>query len=255
MLRDELDILECRLTELQDEDVTHVLVEATVNHRGHPKPLAYADNRSRFAPWEDRIVHVAVTDLEGGGPWEREQAQRELARRGLVDAGPDDVIINSDADEILTPNAIRLARDLDGGGYRLLLRHFIFACDWEITGGETWDKPVMARYRDITGFTRFRRSNTYPQAPGEYGPMGWHLSFFGGPEQVRVKMDGCCHDDMLSPFAAYLDEGRCWERGEFPFHPYQATPVEPDGTWPRYVREGRAPASWFRPRQNTSSPT
>jgi hypothetical protein len=32
MFRDELDVLECRLTELEDCDVTHMLVESTPDH-------------------------------------------------------------------------------------------------------------------------------------------------------------------------------------------------------------------------------
>ena len=249
MLRDELDILECRLTELEDEDVTHVLVEATVDHRGQPKPLAYAENRDRFARWKDRIIHVEVHDLEGSGDWGWEENQRELTRRGLADAAPDDVIINSDVDEILTSNAIRAAEQVgDGPGWRLLLRHFIYACDWEIHDGEVWDKPVMARYSGITSFTALRRRDRPPPAPPGLGPMGWHFSFFGGPAQVTAKVGSNCHPDSRDQFRQYAAEGRAWEMGQFPFHPFQATPVRVDETWPRYVREGRAPATWFRPR-------
>ena len=45
MFRDELDMLECRLRELEDVVYRHVLVEAPVTHRGDPKPLYYAENR------------------------------------------------------------------------------------------------------------------------------------------------------------------------------------------------------------------
>ena len=248
MFRDELDILECRLTELEDEDVTHVLVEATVDHRGQPKPLAYAENQDRFARWADKIIHVAVDDLDGSGDWGWEEAQREMVRRGLTDAAPDDIIINSDVDEILTPNAIRAAEQVeDGPGWRLLLRHFIYTCDWEIINGEVWDKPAMARYEDIPNFTWLRRMGRPPRAPAEFGPMGWHLSFFGGPAQVVAKVESNCHPDNRDQFKQMAGDGS-WERGEFAFYPWTAVPVEPDESWPRWIREGRAPACWFRPR-------
>ena len=167
MFRDELDVLECRLTELQDEDVTHVLVEATLNHQGRPKPLHYQENRDRFARWNDRIIHVTVDDLDPGdtGAWGRENAQREATRRGLADADPGDVIIHSDCDEILAPHAIRAAREMTGEGLKFRLRHFIFACDWEIIGGELWDKPAATRLGDITSFTDLRRTQQLPRPP------------------------------------------------------------------------------------------
>jgi hypothetical protein len=257
MLADELDILECRLTELEDLDVTHVLVEATLNHQGQPKPLYYGDNKARFERWRERIVHVVVKDLDPHDDtiWGRENAQREFTWQGLRDAEPDDVIIHSDADEILSAPTVNLAETIgmQGGGMRYWLRHLIFACDWEIQGGEVWDKPVSAPLKSITSFTGLRRSNTFMTASGGMGPdvrggMGWHLSFFGGPESVRRKLQRDCHPEMRDRMMKYLDDGLCYEKGLFPFDIRHAVPVEPDETWPRYIREGRAPAVWFRPR-------
>src|ERR1051326_9357013 len=59
MFNDELDILECRLYELQDiPNLTHVIVEANVTHQDNPKDSVFLDHRERFAPWKDRIAHV-----------------------------------------------------------------------------------------------------------------------------------------------------------------------------------------------------
>ena len=247
MLNDELDVLECRLTELQDEDVTHVLVEATLNHQGRPKPLHYQENRDRFARWNDRIIHVTVDDLDPGdtGAWGRENAQREATCRGLADADPGDVIIHSDCDEILAPHAIRAAREMTGPGLKFRLRHFIFACDWEIIGGELWDKPAATRLGNVTSFTDLRRNNNFPALPGD---AGWHLSFFGGPDGIRRKMQADCHPEVRAAVIRYADDGLSWEKGLFPFDIGHAEPVDPDETWPRFIREGRAPAVWFRPR-------
>jgi Glycosyltransferase family 17 len=247
MFHSELDILEARLTELEDLDVTHVLVEATVNHsRGDPKPLYYADNKSRFDRWNDRIVHVIADDLPSGPDyWAREHAQRERAWKGLADAGPDDVIIHSDCDELLSENAIRLAQNLgDAEGYHLPMREFIYAVDWEIPGIRV---AAMTRLRDLGGFMALR-TRPLPDPPAEAGPMGWHLSSFGGPEGIEAKLERHCHPELEASCRAYLAEGRMWEKGEFPFREGKATPVEVDETWPRYVTSGRAPRVWFRPR-------
>lgn len=248
MFADELDVLECRLTELENADVTHVLAEAAADHHGNSKPLYFADNKSRFSKWQNRIIHIIVHDFGSvppDDPWSREQAHREFCRLGLQNADPDDIVIHSDADEILTEKAVSAVRNMAEEGLRLRLRHFIFACDWEIIGGEIWDKPVATRLRNIDSFTWLRRMNHFPAAEGD---MGWHLSFFGGPGAIRKKLSRDCHPEMRERTLQYVNEGRCYEKGEFPFDIKQAAPVDVNETWPRYICEGRAPASWFRPR-------
>jgi hypothetical protein len=47
MSRDELDILECRLTQLEDCDVTHVLVEATPDYMASASGSNSASARPR----------------------------------------------------------------------------------------------------------------------------------------------------------------------------------------------------------------
>lgn len=100
---DELDLLEARLTELDDVVDRHVLVEAPVTFQGDPKPLHYLENSGRFAPWKDKIIHV-VADLGGcGDHWDREHASRAAVTQGLGDLADDDIFLLSDVDEIPFP--------------------------------------------------------------------------------------------------------------------------------------------------------
>ena len=62
----ELDLLELRLNELDSVVDRFVIVEATRTHKGDLKPMYYAENKPRFAQWEDKIVHVPVGDLPTG---------------------------------------------------------------------------------------------------------------------------------------------------------------------------------------------
>jgi glycosyl transferase family 17 len=246
MFHSELDILEARLTEVEELDIIHVLVEATVSHKGGPKPLYYADNKSRFDKWNHKIIHVIADDLPGGpNPWEREHAQRDRARKGLKDAEPDDVIIHSDCDELYTENAVRLARNLDAEGYHLRMREFIYAIDWEVNS--TIRVAVMTRLRNFSGQSFISvRNRDFPDTPPEAGPMGWHLSSFGGNEGILAKLERHCHTELEGPVMDYM--GRMYEKGEFPFGMGRAEPVEINETWPKYVTRGLAPAIWYRPR-------
>ena len=128
MFRDELDMLEVRLTEMQDADVTHVVTEAPVSHRGDPKPLHYAENAERFAPWKDRIVHVVAGDLDRPmDPWPREHAQRNAAMRALQErARPADMVLICDVDEFVPLDAPAYWPAV---AYRQRL--CMYAVDWE----------------------------------------------------------------------------------------------------------------------------
>src|SRR5688572_27564099 len=105
MVNDELDMIECRLTELENiPNLTHVFVEADVDHQDHPKPYHLTENIERFDQWKDRLVVVRASGLptasENPDPWAREHAQREFVREAFTDAEPDDVILHGDLDEI-----------------------------------------------------------------------------------------------------------------------------------------------------------
>ena len=58
----ELEILKARLTELDPVVGRFYVVECVLTHKGDPKPLYFADNRSMFDAWSDKIEHVIVDD-------------------------------------------------------------------------------------------------------------------------------------------------------------------------------------------------
>jgi hypothetical protein len=255
MMNDELDILEMRLTELQEVDgLRHVLIEAPVDHQGHPKPLHYADNRSRFSAWGDRIVHVVADGLpsaaEDGNPWSREFAQREYARIGLREADPGDIVLHGDLDEI--PREWAAVADPSGGVFCVGMRDHPFAIDWLNPDPVQFAGTMIVRMRDIASFAGLRSiRRMVPLLPD----AGWHLNCLGGPEAIRRKLDSFCHLEMREMLERGIDGGYFYERGlrwgpgDTLDNPVRLKAVDVDETWPRWIREGHAPASWFRPRE------
>lgn len=248
MLRDELDMLECRLYEMQDHDVRHVLTEAAVDHRGNPKPLWFSDNRERFAPWKERITSLVVHDLpDSPDPWVREHAQRDAARpliQAAARAG--DVVLIADVDEI--PSASALDR-LDGLRWEkdlrmaLVQRVFAFAADWELPEAEPTSLAVSASLLDAPlGALRDAR----------YGwglaNAGWHLSWLGGNEAISAKLRSHCHEEYDAALKQGVAQHALYELGRSIWPGTKLRPVDVDETWPRYIYERRCPPSWFRPR-------
>jgi beta-1,4-mannosyl-glycoprotein beta-1,4-N-acetylglucosaminyltransferase len=242
---DEMEILECRLAELDGSPVyRHVITEATRDLRGRPKPLFYGDNLERFGPWRDRIVHNVVTTLAppeaSPDPWTRDTAQRDAMMAGLAGAAPDDIVLSGDADEIPWPSVCGLVPP--GGGHALGMRMCLLAADW--LWPYTHYGTIASRLASIRSFSDLRRQREFLPRVED---AGWHLSWLGWPERVRSKIAVQCHLERSAETLEDLASGRLlrdgvWEDGT------RLTPADVDGGWPRWVAERRCPGSWFRPR-------
>lgn len=237
----EADMLECRLTELQDiPDLTHVIVEADVTFAKHqPKPYHYLEQQERFAKWSDRIVYVKATGLpDSPDAWAREHAQRELALEGLKGAEPDDIVLHSDVDEIPTDLAVRY---VEPAGYVRFQQAFHpFAVDW--LHPHPWFGTVAARCKHVSRISEMRDARNW--APTIIPNAGWHFSWVSDTHEQKLrKLNTFSHAELVPVWDDHLED--CIETG---MH-VDGVPLKAitDGRWPRWITEGHAPRGWFRP--------
>lgn len=270
----ELDMLECRLTELEDAGVDgHVIVEGSLTFQGQPKPLYFEKYFERFEPWAERIIyipHIPSSDVPGKQPgpnWAREHSSRQAAVQGLLMAGvePGDIVIHGDVDEIPAPAAIAsLRRHVpEIRPCKLAARWANFAVDWLMPPQYPWTAPSVMRWPQLTDFTQLRETG-WPLWP-HLQPASWHLTWLGGPEAIAEKVRCFSHDEARSWIEPGNDQGQFYERGlnwaasDRP--EVQQLAVDVDDTWPRWIwrswdperrcrrPDGLAPAIWFRPRE------
>jgi Glycosyltransferase family 17 len=256
MFYNELDWLECQLVETYDVMHRYILVEATLDHQGHEKPLYYDDNQSRFGPWSDKIIHIIVRDLptaqQTANHWERERPQRDAAMRVLFEhADPGDLILNMDVDEI--PSRVAMTAETD----RILgleLSNHLFAVNWyaeQNVMGTLIPMHQLDRRMDpselpgaVHGGLSWIREHRYgyPVLPN----AGWHFSWVGGPAEYTAKDQRSPHvEDSVNRMRPGAAEDSYRIGGGF------QVPVEVGPDWPRYIRERRCPPNWFRPRDPT----
>jgi len=257
MFGGELDMLECRLTELDGTPIyRHILVEAPWDHHGRRKPLHYADNRERFAPWAGRIVHV-VADVGSGWdgeamrwhvhPWAREHIQRGFAWEGLGKAGAtkDDTVLVCDVDEIPSPAAVACR---PAPFISLEMRLHPYAVDW--LADVPWQGAVAARAGSIACFTTARdRRAAYPVIKDG----GWHFTWLGGPDAIRAKAQKSCDiqygDEVKTGADSWYRDG---VTGAVAYAgARQLIPVDVDESWPSWITRRKCPPGWFRPRRNS----
>ncbi len=250
MFRNELDLLEFRLEELDQWVHRFVLVESPITHRGYPKPLYYAENEERYKRWHDKIVHV-VTDLpDHHNPWVREHAQRR-AMWGAIkdDLNDDDIVLIADLDEFPSPAALSWrgspAASLD-------MKNYLYAVDWLVSAPvpptsvitRAWYLRQQADLGYGLGEVRDRRSGYEVIADA-----GHHFSWLGGTEKIREKLKyATCHTEIWETEEAHLILDGTRYRTDENGGGLPVVPVDIDDTYPAFIREKRCPPEWYRPR-------
>ena len=208
MFFNEFELLELRLKELYDVVDYFVICEATQTFQGQIKAAYFAVEKFRFEHYLDKIIHIIVDDMPPSvgdereeNFWRRERFQRNAIRRGIACARPDDIIIISDCDELISRNTIDYLRHNEG--YFLLdmpMYQFYFNMRERASG---WTAVFAFSYYltdRIIDFT-FPRSHsreafaTFSEENHFVENAGWHFTFLGGAALVRQKLRAYSHTD------------------------------------------------------------
>lgn len=231
----ELDLLEVRLHELCDVVDRFVLVEATQTFQGNPKPLFFEEHKHAFSRYADKITHIVVefpdeaalrSHLSTRPPnmtWAREHYQRDQISRGLTKALPDDLIIVSDVDEIISAAKLRGAiAERRPHDLTIFAMSIYTGCVNRRVKGTVWEKgPRMIEFSDFTGaqhlrmtkmvaanrlgnsavsqfYTRYQNymlrgiSNNIYVVPDS----GWHMTSIGDWDRYRSKILAFSHTEV-----------------------------------------------------------
>ena len=206
----ELDVLEMRLKVLDPYVDLFVLSESPETHAGKPKPLFYAENKERFAPWAHKIRYVLASPCPTTGIWDREKHQRECIKEAVRDIPDCDHIMISDVDEI--PDLSKLTPEILERTHVFHMFMFEYSFKYMFTG-EPWFGTVITRadaYKKLG--PNFFRDHRWKFDKVPYA--GWHCSSFGDAKHVWNKIQNYAHAhdekhkfQSFEDFERYLDEG------------------------------------------------
>ena len=200
---EELDVLEIRLRLLEDVVDYFVLAEAPFTFRGKPKRLAYAESGERFARWRAKIIPLVYPEEAASDPWQNEWRQRDFLAEGLrALAGPEDLIILSDCDEIPDPaNVGRRPEVKPIVGHRQRISHGFINRIHE----SPWIGTRSLLRGTLESCGTLSEVRKRPESELEIVDGGWHLSSFGGVDAVQKKMRTYSHSEFDLP---YFTDGR-----------------------------------------------
>jgi beta-1,4-mannosyl-glycoprotein beta-1,4-N-acetylglucosaminyltransferase len=212
----ELDLLEYRLSILNEYVDFFILVESMYTFTGKPKKLYYHENMDRFNKFNHKIIYIKVTDFPYKEPnmnykenhqWKNEYHQRCQIALGIEKLIPylnnDDIIITSDVDEIPNPTILQNIKN-DTIHYdknnlnRLELDMYYYNLKFRLGDGANWHGIKLfnfGTYKQIK--LTFQQMRVWEHT--HHVPIikngGWHLSYFGDKEFIKNKIMAFSHQE------------------------------------------------------------
>jgi len=199
----ELDVIEIRFKELYDHVDYFVLCESNLTHSGNSKPLYFQENKERYAKFNNKIIHIVCNDPiepESGQNmnWTRERNQRNYIINALRRCKDDDIVIISDADEIFSSKFIPQLKEIDYKLHSLEMRsswyHLNCVCE------PRWTIGKAARFKTIKKYFNGNLSAVRNSGTEKFIlDCGWHLSYMGGHNKVKQKLQSFAHQEFNVP--------------------------------------------------------
>ena len=206
---DELRLLKVKLEEMASWVDHFVLVEARQTFTGEPKPLVFDQNRADFAAFDSKIVHVVIDSFPPyvRHPWAREFYQRNMAVAGLSGrCREDDLVILSDADEVIAGGAVR---GFDGEYAHLGMERLRYFLNYrEVLAGDRLNVAASvwrARYLRTMGISYARDTGRYLRSATRLNDAGWHFTSIADARGVAAKLHNSAHQELAGASVESLD--------------------------------------------------
>lgn len=275
----ELDLLEMRLNILNDVVDCFVITESPFTVSGNEKPLYYQENKDRFSKFNDKIVHYVTEEIPNDFSYYMEKRKYHLPygesvdytsnmrysdipliwKRGIFNrnnsaygieksgANDEDLIITSDADEIVNPELLRNLDWFDpnnhyvtvGPAYYFKL-NYLYTREWYGSRLCSWN---MLKEKTVSKLRDYRMRDEACKIQNG----GWHFSFLGDAEMLKLKIKSYEHKDEFDIEEVFkkaenggIENGLdIFNRGE----KYELVPI--DDSYPDYIVNNQEKYSQF----------
>jgi beta-1,4-mannosyl-glycoprotein beta-1,4-N-acetylglucosaminyltransferase len=189
-----------------------IIIESSRTYSGIPKKYYYNENKARYAAFSDKIYHIMLDfPFVDNQQWRYEHLQRNVLRGFSFNVG--DVIIYTDADEILRDESVVKAFEASGkdiislqmelGFYYFNVRvnkadmpeatyHLApcFESKWHM--GKILKVDLLYQWVNLYSI---RQYNLWEPKRDMIPNAGWHFSNLGSSERVYNKLKAISHCD------------------------------------------------------------
>jgi beta-1,4-mannosyl-glycoprotein beta-1,4-N-acetylglucosaminyltransferase len=203
---EENDLLRRRLEALWDEVDYFLVVEANKTFTNIPKGFNF--DPLYLNGYMQKVIYRTI-NINGSSPWLNESVHRN-AIGGFLELFPlDTTVLISDVDEI--PKNIHLLGDHELTGFRQDLYYY----NMENPTGEKWCGTVALKNATLQKYSSQWAREKRNCADHYIEDGGVHLSYFGGPERIRRKLESFAHTEFNRPEFKNIDHiQKCIYTGE-----------------------------------------
>lgn len=222
----EIELLELRLEIMWDYVDRFIIVESRKTFTNVDKELNYKKNRERFKKFWNKIEYVVIDEFPSDckNAWDCEHYQRNAIYRGVKSAKPDDILIVSDLDEIISPYGLKRIKNILTKNPEKLLRlellqswyffnyvdqkSLFLAAPIAYTIGEAEKKheKCLGTYPlDKNGYILPQTARSWSVCM-KVPCAGWHFSYMGGVEKIKKKIRAFSHQEYNTE--EWLDDER-----------------------------------------------
>ena len=205
----EFDLLSGRLEYLYDSVDYFVIVESNITFTGKKKPLNFLKERHRYKKYLDKILYFPVyidpsqfifpekvEVCNADDPqWVVERMQRDHMAEALKFFDDGTLVCLGDLDEI--PNKALFAQIPDHlkGSPVVTMAQELFYYNLTNRCKALW----AGSHFTTAGYVREHTPDWIRYRRNQYtilGTGGWHLSYWGSPEQIRMKIESFSHQEF-----------------------------------------------------------
>jgi beta-1,4-mannosyl-glycoprotein beta-1,4-N-acetylglucosaminyltransferase len=230
----EADMVQIRFEELKDVVDYFVVVESSQTFTGKPKPFYFDDLPDWVDKWKEKIIRIKVNfpkELETS--WEREFFQRNAISQIVDRLDDSDVVIISDADEIVKSSLLENITEFRIPA-RIDVRQYFWNFNWRVPPHcDQGARPVVCAKHNLKNNTpQELRGMTLPVIPDG----GWHFSFFGQSDKIKNKIESFAHTEYDSE--EYKNSEAILYRIKNGIDPFDRFPLKyywVDGSYPRCI--------------------
>lgn len=194
MFNNEFDVLDIRLNELCNTVDKFIISESNLSHSGKTKPLylkqAMADGM--FSEFKDKIQLIEVDLSLYRNGWDKENAHRNSLMAECQNLDGNDTILISDCDEIPSTDTINKLDYCFSSYPCIVFKQAFFYYTFNYVKKEECHGTIalLKESLDSTTFQMLRDSRFHLPY---ISASGWHLSYFGGPEIIKEKIENFAH--------------------------------------------------------------
>lgn len=203
----ELELLELRLETMYDSVDRFIIVESRKTFTNQDKRLYFDENKEKFNKYMDKIEYVVIDEFPVSctSAWDREHYQRDAIYRGVKKTSPDDILIISDLDEIISPYGIgRIKKLLKKNPEKILKLELLntwYFLNYVDQKQFFWTAPVAYNIDEAEKSHSGCRGSYELDSLGRITPQtarswnhctivpcaGWHFSYMGDLNELRKK--------------------------------------------------------------------